>query len=117
MKGFLKIVGFVGVLGGIFFLERCRPLRGETESKTRHSGRNLAVAGLGALTIHCAESPVIYLLAKLIERRRWGLLKLVRLPRMFEVIAAVLLLDYTLYLQHVFHHRVALLWRFHAVHH
>jgi sterol desaturase/sphingolipid hydroxylase (fatty acid hydroxylase superfamily) len=28
-----------------------------------------------------------------------------------------LLLDYTLYLQHLLHHRVPLLWRFHAVHH
>src|SRR5579859_7138216 len=117
MKGFLKVGGFVGILGGIFFLERRRPLRGETESKTRRNGRNLAVAALCAMTIHFAESPVIYPLAKIVERRRWGLVKLLKLPRMAEVIAAVLLLDYTLYLQHVLHHRVPILWRFHAVHH
>jgi hypothetical protein len=70
MKGFLKIVGFVGILGGIFLLERRRPLRTETESKTRRNGRNLAVAALGAITIHFAESPVIYPLAKIVERRR-----------------------------------------------
>jgi sterol desaturase/sphingolipid hydroxylase (fatty acid hydroxylase superfamily) len=117
MKGFLKIVGFVGILGGIFLLERRRPLRTETESKTRRNGRNLAVAALGAITIHFAESPVIYPLANIVERRRWGLLKVLKLPRFAEVIATVLLLDYTLYLQHVLHHRVPLLWRFHAVHH
>jgi sterol desaturase/sphingolipid hydroxylase (fatty acid hydroxylase superfamily) len=117
MKGFLKIAGFVGILGGIFFLERRRPLRSETESKTRRNERNLVVAALGALTIHFAESPIICPLAKIVERRRWGLLKVLKLPRIAEVIAAVLLLDYTLYLQHILHHRVPILWRFHAVHH
>ena len=117
MKGFLKIAGFLGILGGFFLLERRQPLRSEKESKTRRNGRNLAVAALGALTIHFAESPVIYPLARVVERRGWGLLKSLKLPRLVEVIAAVLLLDYTLYLQHVLHHRAPLLWRFHAVHH
>jgi len=38
MKGLLKIVG---ILGGIFFLERRRPLRSETESEIRRNERNL----------------------------------------------------------------------------
>src|SRR5262249_35639890 len=117
MKSLFKIAGFLGILGGFFLLERRQPLRSEKESKTRRNGRNLAVAALGALTIHFAESPVIYPLARVVERRGWGLLKSLKLPRLVEVIAAVLLLDYTLYLQHVLHHRAPLLWRFHAVHH
>jgi sterol desaturase/sphingolipid hydroxylase (fatty acid hydroxylase superfamily) len=75
------------------------------------------VAALGALTIHFAESPVVYPIAETVNRRRWGFLKRLRLPRPLEVIAALLLHDSTLYLQHVLHHRVPLLWRFHAVHH
>jgi sterol desaturase/sphingolipid hydroxylase (fatty acid hydroxylase superfamily) len=117
MKGFLKLAGFLGLLGGLFWLERARPLRGERESKTLRNGRNLAVAGLGALTIHFAESPITYPLAKIVERRGWGLLKWLRLPGVLQGPVAVLLLDYTLYLQHVLHHRVPFLWRFHAVHH
>src|SRR5260370_27741700 len=53
----------------------------------------------------------------MVEKKHWGLLKQFRLPRVFETLAALALLDYTLYLQHVLHHRVPLLWRFHAVHH
>src|SRR5439155_45688 len=34
-----------------------------------------------------------------------------------EVTAAVVLLDYTLYVWHVLAHKVPVLWRFHAVHH
>src|SRR5258708_3153056 len=53
----------------------------------------------------------------MVKKKRWGLLKQRRLPRIVETLAALALLDYTLYLQHVLHHRVPLLWRFHAVHH
>ena len=74
MKGLLKIAGLLGILGGLFLLERRCPLRAETESKARRNGRNLAVASLGALTIHFAESPVLYPLAKAVRRRRWGFL-------------------------------------------
>ena len=117
MKGFLKIAGLLGLLSGLVLLEHRRPLRAEKESKPRRNARNLAVAALGALTIHFAESPVLYPLSRTVQQRRWGLLKRVRLPRMLETIIAVLLLDYTHYIQHVLHHRVPLLWRFHAVHH
>jgi sterol desaturase/sphingolipid hydroxylase (fatty acid hydroxylase superfamily) len=117
MKGFLKLAGFIGLAAALFLLERKLPLRSERESKTRRNGRNLAVAGLGALTIHFAESPITYPLAKIVKRQRWGLLQWIRLPRVLQGLAAVLLLDYTLYFQHVLHHRLPFLWRFHAVHH
>src|SRR5215469_11879061 len=117
MKGLLKIAGLLGLLGGLVLLERRRPLRAEKESKPRRNARNLAVATLGAMTIHFAESPLLYPLASTVQRRRWGLLQWLPLPRALEIAMAVLLLDYTHYIQHVLHHRVPLLWRFHAVHH
>jgi sterol desaturase/sphingolipid hydroxylase (fatty acid hydroxylase superfamily) len=117
MKGFLKIAGLLGLLGGLVVLEHCRPLRAENESKPRRNIRNLTVAALAAATLHFVESPVLYPLAKKVHERRCGLLKWLRLPRALELVAGVLLLDYTHYIQHVLHHRVPLLWRFHAVHH
>jgi sterol desaturase/sphingolipid hydroxylase (fatty acid hydroxylase superfamily) len=116
-KSVFKIAGLLGLLGGLVFLEHRRPLRAENESKPRRNARNLAVAALAGATLHFAESPVLYPLAKKVQERRWGLLKRLRLPRPLELIAGVLLLDYTHYIQHVLHHRVPLLWRFHAVHH
>src|SRR5918998_1654866 len=56
-------------------------------------------------------------LSLLVQRKRWGLLKRVHLPPALEVAAAVVLLDYTLYVWHVLTHRAPLLWRFHRVHH
>ena len=117
MKNFLKLAGGLGLLGTLLLLEHRRPLRVEKESKLRRIQRNLAVAVLGAVIIHYIESPVITPLANMVKKKRWGLLKQRRLPRVVETLAALALLDYTLYLQHVLHHRVPLLWRFHAVHH
>ena len=117
MKNFFRVVLSLGALAGLVLLERKRPLRHERESKLRRNGRNLAVASLGALTAQLVEAPVVRPLARFVERRRFGLLKQLRLPRPLEIIAAVLLMDYTLYLWHILTHRVPFLWRFHAVHH
>jgi sterol desaturase/sphingolipid hydroxylase (fatty acid hydroxylase superfamily) len=107
----------LGAFGALAWLERRRPLRAEREPKLARAGRNLAVACVGALALRLTEKPVTDRLTALVERRRWGLLKLARLPAWVEVALAVVALDYTLYLWHVATHRVPFLWRFHVVHH
>lgn len=107
----------VGAFGLLLWLERRRPLRRAVEPKVRREARNLAVAACGAAALRLTEKPLADALTALVERRRWGLLKLARLPRWLEAAAAVVLLDYTLYLWHVLTHRAPFLWRFHVVHH
>ncbi|HZG53293.1 MAG TPA: hypothetical protein VEZ40_14275, partial [Pyrinomonadaceae bacterium] len=107
----------VGACGALAWLEGRRPLRRSVESKLVRDARNLAVAGVAAVTLRLAERPVVERLTALVERRKIGLLKQVALPRPLEIALAVLLLDYTLYVWHVLAHRVPLLWRFHLVHH
>ena len=107
----------VGAFALLRLLERGRPLRREVEPKLRRNARNLAVAGLAAASFQLVERPLIQPLTTLVERRRWGLVKLVRLPTWLEVTLAVVLMDYTLYLWHVLMHRLPFLWRFHVAHH
>ena len=107
----------LGAFGALVWLEYRRPLRRSVEPKAAHDARDLAMGGLGAATLQVLERPVVEPLAELVERRRWGLLKLVRLPAWVEVPLALVLMDYTLYLWHVLTHRVPWLWRFHRVHH
>jgi sterol desaturase/sphingolipid hydroxylase (fatty acid hydroxylase superfamily) len=111
----------VGLVAGTFltltWLERRRPLRRSVAPKLQRTGRNLALAALGSVAIQVAEMPVVSRVAAAVERHRWGLLPRLRLPVWLEVAAAVLLMDYTLYLWHIFTHRVPALWRFHVVHH
>lgn len=107
----------MGAFGILWFLERRRPLRRSVEPKLKRNARNLAVAGMAAAALQLVESPVIQPLTALVERRGWGLVKRVRLPKYLEVALAVILLDYTLYVWHVLTHRVPFLWRFHVAHH
>src|SRR5262245_35863904 len=106
-----------GAFAALWWWERRRPLRRETEPKGRRDTRNLAVAALSAAAIQATEHPINARLTDLVERRKLGLFKRLNLPGRLEVPAAVVLLDYTLYLWHVLVHRVPFLWRFHQVHH
>lgn len=117
VPAWLKASLVLGAFSLLWLLERWRPLRREVEPKLWRTGRNLAVAGLGAVSLQLVEQPLIKPLTALIEKRRLGLLNLVRLPRWLEVALAVVLMDYTLYLWHVLMHRIPFLWRFHLPHH
>lgn len=120
MKNLLKMLSVpvaLGTFGVLVWLENRRPLRRSVESKLRRNERNLAVAGMAALALRFVELPLAAPLTELVERRNVGLLKIFRLPKFLEVLLAVALLDYTLYLWHVLTHKVPFLWRFHLVHH
>jgi sterol desaturase/sphingolipid hydroxylase (fatty acid hydroxylase superfamily) len=117
LPGWLRVGLVAGTFVALALLERRRPLRRSVEPKLQRTGRNLAIAALGAVAVQVAEMPIVSRVAAAVERRHWGLLKRLRLPVWLEVSAAVLLMDYTLYVWHVLTHRVPALWRFHAVHH
>jgi sterol desaturase/sphingolipid hydroxylase (fatty acid hydroxylase superfamily) len=107
----------VGAFAALLVLERRRPLRSAVEPTLRRDLRNLAVAAVGAVALQVLENPAVNRLAAEVQRRRWGLLQLVRLPVWAETALAYVLMDYTLYVWHVLTHRVSWLWRFHLVHH
>jgi sterol desaturase/sphingolipid hydroxylase (fatty acid hydroxylase superfamily) len=117
IPGWLSGAIVLGAFAAIAISESRRPLRRQQHSKLRRDLRNLAVAALSAATLQVLEKPVVEPLSRLVERRRWGLLKQAHLPSRLETALAVLLMDYTLYLWHVLAHRSRLLWRLHQVHH
>jgi sterol desaturase/sphingolipid hydroxylase (fatty acid hydroxylase superfamily) len=113
----LKIIALPAAVGLILWLEKRRPLRREVESKAVRRKRNLLMVGMASAAMALVEQPVINKLTAFVERKRFGLLKIFKLPRHLEILLAFLLLDYTLYLWHVSTHKVPFLWRFHLVHH
>ncbi len=56
-------------------------------------------------------------LAELMATQGWGLFNVLALPVWLELIAAVVLLDLAIYVQHVIFHKVPMLWRLHRLHH
>lgn len=104
-------------LGILLWREYRKPLRLMRESSPGRQIRNVAVAATAALVVLYAETPVIQPLVGKVEEKQWGLLPMLGLPLWAEVIAALVLMDYTFYVWHVLLHRVPFLWRFHAAHH
>jgi sterol desaturase/sphingolipid hydroxylase (fatty acid hydroxylase superfamily) len=113
LNGTLVLVALIGIV----WLERKRPLRRRIEDDQRHDVRNLAMSVLSAAAIRFAEKPLMDRLTHLVQRSQWGLVKRIQLPPALEVVVAVVLLDYTLYVWQVLTHRAPFLWRFHRVHH
>jgi sterol desaturase/sphingolipid hydroxylase (fatty acid hydroxylase superfamily) len=113
------ITGLVIVIVGTSMLlcEWAAPLRAAVEPKLRRIVRNLS-AGAVSLVIANLLQPLLLLPAVAwAQREKMGLLHHVPWPRWAELLAMVVLLDYTLWWWHWANHRVPFLWRFHLVHH
>src|ERR1700681_2295433 len=106
-----------GWVAGLLWWEHKRSLRRVAVSKLKRDVRNLAVAGLAAAATLLLEAPVAIAIARRAQQQRTGLLQDFSVPDWVKPFAAVLLLDYTLYIWHILTHRVPFLWRFHRVHH
>jgi sterol desaturase/sphingolipid hydroxylase (fatty acid hydroxylase superfamily) len=117
VPGWVKAPLVAGLCGWLLWRELRAPARRSRESKTLHTARNLAIAGIAGLAVEYAEAPVALHLARLTEKRRWGILKWLSLPAWLEIPLAVLALDYTLYHWHRQCHKNHFLWRFHEPHH
>src|SRR5438034_7401080 len=94
-----------GTFLGLLVLEWRRPLRRSVEDKFRRNARNFAVAAVSAAALQVAEMPVVNPLSTWVAESHWGLLQRALLPLWLEVLLAVLLLDYTLYLWHILLHK------------
>lgn len=104
-------------VGALAIVERMRPLRKQRESGAERIGRNIAIGLLGAGVVAASEIPIVRPIQALAERRRFGLLRWLGLPKAVRIVLGFVLLDYTLYLWHRMNHRSPFLWRFHTVHH
>lgn len=101
----------------LFLAEKKRPLRQPTQAKPGRTLANLTLGAISMATVALVEAPLTRPLAARARRRRDGLVQLLPAPAWVRDAAAVLLMDYTIYLWHVATHRIPFLWRFHLVHH
>ncbi|MDH3762005.1 MAG: sterol desaturase family protein [Gammaproteobacteria bacterium] len=107
--------------GGVFIVmliwELLAPKRRLTVSKLQRWLHNIGLLLLNSLLLRLLFPAAAVGMAYSVGEMNWGLFNLLSLPAWFEVLAAVLLLDLAIYLQHLLMHRVPLLWRLHRVHH
>jgi sterol desaturase/sphingolipid hydroxylase (fatty acid hydroxylase superfamily) len=113
----IRLGFFTGVFLLLAILERLSPRRIPTTSKSRRWFANLVIVALNPLSVRLVF-PVLPLgVALLASERHWGVLNNLAFPIWLETALGVIALDLTVYLQHVLHHAIPLLWRLHMVHH
>jgi len=99
MKGVFKIAGLLGMLGGLVFLERRRPLRAERESKTRRTARKLQNLAICCAPLHPCFLPLVFSLSSFFPESSLSLACLAsafsipRWPFALAVVSACLMRD------------------------
>ncbi|WP_447601350.1 sterol desaturase family protein [Nitrospira sp. Nam80] len=113
----VRLSAFVGVLGLMAMWELKAPRRPLTTAKVQRWVTNLSIVVLDSIILRLLLAAGAVGVATLAAGRNWGVLNHVDWPIWLEIVFAVVLLDFVLYLQHVMFHAVPLFWRFHMMHH
>ena len=114
----IRLGAFLGVflavaLGRRSLAPRRRPAFGRRARWPQNLG--LLAVDVAVLRVLAPGAAIAVALAG--EARGWGLVNALGLPLWFAVPSAIVLLDLTIYGQHVAFHAVPLLWRLHRMHH
>jgi len=113
----IRLSAFLVVFALVGWSQRLAPRRRQAVPRARRWLSNLSLAGLNSLLLQLLFGAGAVGTAYAAGEHRWGLLNNLALPQPVIVAASVILLDLTVYLQHVSFHAVPALWRFHMVHH
>jgi sterol desaturase/sphingolipid hydroxylase (fatty acid hydroxylase superfamily) len=108
---------FLGMLALMSVLEALAPLRVRTQKRSDRWIANLGLVILGSLAIRLLGPFTAVIAAGFAITNGWGFIPILNLPFYIEIVLAVVLLDLTLYGQHVASHKIPFIWRLHRVHH
>lgn len=113
----VRLICFLGVLVLMALWERLTPRRPQSIKRLLRWPNNLGLAVLNTFVVRLLFPLAGVGMALLAQAKGWGLFNIVPAPAWFAIPAGLLLLDLTIYGQHVAFHAVPVLWRLHRVHH
>ena len=116
----LSSIAAVGIIltamAVVALIEAVIPLHCRNRWNRAHVGPNLTLTFITFATNLVLNSALVMTLTRL-QSNRVGLLYVFDLPPLVAVAIAVLTLDLSFYVCHVFMHKIPAFWRFHSVHH
>lgn len=119
-EGIIRLSVFLGLFALFAILEALAPRRARRQSQARRWLTNwgITIANTAALRLLALAIPLLAVGAALdATAQGWGLFNWLDWPAWFEIILAILILDFAIWLQHLITHKIPLLWRLHRVHH
>ena len=110
-----------GVFAAIFVvvagLELAAPKRRLTQERGARWRINLSIFVIDILLLRFTLGAAAYVTAVYAHGQGWGLFGFTGWPPWVEGLAAIILLDFAIYLQHVLSHALPAFWKLHQVHH
>lgn len=120
-EGVVRFSVFAGVLVLMASLEFVIPRRKLSADKLRRWTTNFIIVGIDTALVRVMGALAIPLAAVATaiwaESAGWGLFNLTDWPVWLEVLLAIIILDFAIWLQHLASHKIPVLWRLHQMHH
>lgn len=119
-EALMRLSIFFGLFIALAGVETLLPRRVRAIPRRKRWVTNWSVSILNTLTLRLMAFALPALAAGAAldaQTQGWGLLQHFALPAWFEVVIAILILDFAIWFQHLVTHKVPILWRLHRVHH
>jgi len=119
-EGIIRLVVFLGLFSLFATLEALAPRRARSQSQAKRWFTNWGITIANAITLRllAIALPLLAVGAAMdAAAQGWGLFNWLSWPAWIEIILAMLILDFAIWLQHLITHKVPVLWRLHRVHH
>ncbi len=113
----IRLVFFVGIFALMAIWEVRAPRRARTLTRLQRWTSNLGLVVLNTVLLRILFPAAAVGMALFADVQGWGLLNAIDVPGWLAVVAAVVVLDFVIWVQHVLFHAVPALWRLHRVHH
>ena len=113
----IRLGCFVLVLISVGLWEAIAPRRAQHVARTRRWPGNLGIVVLDTLAVRLLFPVTAVGVAMYAQKNGWGLFSVLSAPEWVALAGSLLLLDLTIYAQHVAFHFVPVLWRLHRMHH
>lgn len=116
-EGAVRFAVFAAVFAIFAAAESLRPALPRVQARLTRWKANLGLGLTSSVVLRLLLPGAAILAAVYAQMRGWGVFNALDWPIWFEIVAAVVALDFAVYVQHVLTHRIPLLWRLHQVHH
>jgi len=116
----LRLIIFLGLFSVLAVAEALAPRRARSQKRSKRWVTNWGITITNTLVLRALAFalPLLAVGAAVdAQAQGWGLFNAIALPVWIEVIAAILILDFVIWAQHLITHKVPVLWRLHRVHH
>jgi len=119
-ESFVRLGVFLGLFALLALIETLAPRRVRTQTRKARWVTNWGFTFINTVALNAMAFalPLLAVGAAIdAQTQGWGLFNALSLPIWLEVVLVILILDFSIWLQHLITHKVPLLWRLHQVHH